>query len=319
DHYDDFVDEKESARPKWERRAARTPDAALAWLHTHRDAKRPLFLWIHYIDPHGPYRPPGDWEPTFRSERSRPVSEGRVLSYQLDPTVEDAYVYVDRYDEEIRYVDRHIGRLLDGYGPRLEEATVLFTADHGETMIEQELWFAHGHQVYESIVRVPLLLREPGRPPRRIDAPAHGTDLAPTILRAAGAEVPDGIPPVDLRNAEGMADDRLILVDTSLAYGQWTAAVRGDRKRMLRVRGRNREVVEGRGYDLAGDPHETRPLEWDPDDPLAKALLERVQSDPDPSGIPEEYAKGMKLSAPKVAPGASEEMLEKLRALGYAN
>jgi hypothetical protein len=58
DHYDDFVDERESIRKSvYQRKAERTTDAALAWLSAvPRD--RPLFLWVHYIDPHGPYRAP---------------------------------------------------------------------------------------------------------------------------------------------------------------------------------------------------------------------------------------------------------------------
>jgi choline-sulfatase len=57
--YDDFVDEREGFREEmYERRAARTTDAAIRWLSHERDADRPHFLFVHYIDPHGPYRPP---------------------------------------------------------------------------------------------------------------------------------------------------------------------------------------------------------------------------------------------------------------------
>ena len=58
DHYDDFLDQRESKRRVFERNAEATTNAALLWLVKERDPNRPLFLWVHYIDPHGPYRTP---------------------------------------------------------------------------------------------------------------------------------------------------------------------------------------------------------------------------------------------------------------------
>ncbi len=101
DHYDDFVDERESKRLVFERNASRTTDAALSWLREERDPGRPLFLWIHYIDPHGPYRVPTEEGPRFSHEGGRPLESERVHRFQLEPGVTDALDYVDRYDEEV--------------------------------------------------------------------------------------------------------------------------------------------------------------------------------------------------------------------------
>ena len=83
DHYDDFVDERERYRADtFERNAARTTQAVLDWMQgegtrkpgpakggaTPRDKNRPLFLWVHYMDPHGPYHAPDDWKRTFRHD-----------------------------------------------------------------------------------------------------------------------------------------------------------------------------------------------------------------------------------------------------------
>ncbi len=115
DHYDDFVDEREPNLLAFERNASRTTDAALSWLREERDPRRPLFLWIHYIDPHGPYRPPTKAGPRFSHEGERPLESERVHRFQLEPGVTDALDYVDRYDEEVAYVDAQVGRLLEGY------------------------------------------------------------------------------------------------------------------------------------------------------------------------------------------------------------
>lgn len=318
DHYDDFVDEQESFRPVWERRAERTTDAALEWLRDERDPARPLFLWVHYIDPHGPYRPPPGWTGRFEDPRVERVQPERIQPYTREPGVENAWHYVDRYDEEIASTDAQVGRLLEGYGPALDDALVIFTADHGETMIEHERWFTHGYQVYDAILRVPLLVRGPGVKGGRATTPALGTDVAPTFLRAAGVPAPETMQGVDLRTGAGLDDQRILLGEATGASGQWRAAIQGETKWTLRVHGPDREVEKRRRYDLAADPGEKTPALWHEEDVAAFTLLELVKNDPDPSGVPSEFEKGMQLRAPKVAPRVDAETLRKLEALGYA-
>nr|MDJ0849448.1 sulfatase-like hydrolase/transferase [Myxococcota bacterium] len=226
--------------------------------------------------------------------------------------------YVDAYDEEIAYTDAEIGRLLASYGPRLDDALVIFTADHGETMIEHDMWFTHGFQVYDAIVRVPLLVRGPGVSPGRSAGPAHGTDAAPTFLHAAGAPVPESMPNVDLRTGAGLRPDRKITVEATAGTGQWRAVIQGEAKAMVNVKGPGREVRERRSYDLASDPNETEPARWQSENEASRALIELVRSDPDASGVPSQYEKGMQLRAPKVAPRVDPETLEALEQLGYA-
>jgi arylsulfatase len=96
DHFDDFVDQREPLRPVWERDADRTTTAVLDWLATHRDPDRPLFLWVHYIDPHGPYAPPTDWGLRFKSEEVHTIPIERVPSYQREPGLTDGNAYIDR-------------------------------------------------------------------------------------------------------------------------------------------------------------------------------------------------------------------------------
>jgi arylsulfatase A-like enzyme len=335
DYYDDYVDERESKRPVWARTARRTTDAALVWLEEHRSKEDPHFLWVHYIDPHGPYQPPSDAPRRFTHEGFHPIDVDRIQPYQRDPDVTDALDYVDRYDEEIAYCDREIGRLLDAYAGMglADEAIIVFTADHGETMIEHEYWFTHTYDVHEPIVRVPLALRVPrslvenDMPParaqtsrfvsRQIAHPVSLIDLAPTLLELAGIDRPEGF---DGRSWVSDPRPRDVFTEATEFEGRWQrrAMLSGRGKWILTVQRATGAVVDRKRYRIDQDPGEKEPIEWSPaDERAAEPLLTLTRIDPDPGGAPEHIDRGERLKTPKVAPGVSPEVIEKLRSLGY--
>lgn len=321
DHYDDYVDRREPRRAVYERDAARTTDAALRWLAAASDPTRPAFVWVHYIDPHGPYSPPTDWPRRFHSTSPREIDVDRVPAYQREPGITDGNEYVARYDEEVRYVDRQVGRLLEGWARRrdLDATLVILTADHGESMMDHEQWFTHGYHVYEEIVHIPLLVRGPGVVPGRRSTPVSIVDVAPTVLRFAGAEVPPQLPAVDLRDGAGLAPDRVVYAEGAGADAQWRAAVQGLRKWVMAVPKRDARLPERRFYDLEVDPGELAPRPWDEGPGAGASLAEQVARDPDPAGVPRHFQRGVALRAPKVAPGLPAETLERLEALGYVD
>jgi arylsulfatase A-like enzyme len=242
----------------------------------------------------------------------------------------DALTYVDAYDEEIAHTDAEVGRLLDQYASQcaIDDALVIFTADHGESMLEHEAWFAHGYQVYDEIVRVPLMLRGPGVASGRQRGLGSGLDVAPTILGFAGGERPADSRGIDLRASAipaarrvySEATDPLALLvggEKTGRVGYWRTVVQGDDKWTVgMVRGRRR-LHERRHYDLRRDPAELEPADEPLDSAAARELLSLIRQDPDPGGLPHKMQKGIRIDAPKVAPRATEEQLEKLRALGY--
>lgn len=321
DHFDDRVDEKEPLRKVYERNASRTTNAVLLWLAEHRAPERPLFLWVHYIDPHGPYRPPAAAVASFQHEGRVSVENKRILSYQREKGVEDALDYVDRYDEEIAYVDGQIGRLLDGYAQRHDPAAALliFSADHGESMIEHERWFTHGYQVYEEIIHVPLMIRGPGVEGGRRRGVVSIIDLMPTILRFAGVPATGLVGRPLQRGFDQESSDRTVFAEGGPGLTLLRAAIQGDRKWVTSVRAGRREPTHHQFFDLANDPGETAPQEWASDETAegARELLALIERDPDPGGRPESFHKGAQLTAPKVAPRADQEAIERLRALGY--
>lgn len=326
DYFDDYVDELVPVRKGYERNAGRTTDAALEWLQKARFLSSPHFVWLHYMDPHGPYAPPPEKPIAFDHETPLPIDIGRVPIYNRLGGIRDGRYYVDRYDEEIAYVDREIDRFLSAYQEAglLEEAVVIFTSDHGEYMMDHEKWFTHGYHVYNASTRVPLMILEPAREPETTSTPVSLVDLVPTILSFAKAERP---PRLDGRSLlKPMAAD-IFLEGLGAGQGkQFRGLVRGRHKWTLYSEAGGELAQYRRYYDLSLDPNELSPSTWADAGDAPAALLETLLRDPDPSGMPKTVVAGHRLTMakskpaeglPMVVEGLDEETLERLRALGY--
>jgi arylsulfatase A-like enzyme len=94
----------------------------------------------------------------------------------------------DRYDTEVTFTDKYIGRLLEFIAARswAGRTAIIVTADHGEALGEHGQ-YKHGFELYEPLVRVPMFFVLPGAPPRHIGEPRSALDLAPTICELFGA------------------------------------------------------------------------------------------------------------------------------------
>lgn len=155
DVYDDEMPRPAGEVTRNERPGGETVDRASAWLDTHRAA--PFFLWVHLFDPHAPYGRPDDG----RSAR-------------------------ERYTEEVAATDQQVNRLLQRLGPEAINTLVIVTADHGEAFGEHGE-IGHSVFVYDTTLRVPLVLSGPGVPPATvITGDVSLVDIAPTILALTG-------------------------------------------------------------------------------------------------------------------------------------
>ncbi len=170
--------------------AQRVTDAALGWLRQHRDGR--FFLFAHYFDPHYAYfdhpqfHLTGSYAGPLRS--GMPIAEIRARRGQMSPA--DLEYLRSLYREETAFTDVHVGRLLAG----LEELSlarrtlVVFTADHGEEFMEHG-WVGHTRSLYDELLRVPLILRLPGRiAPGVVSEPASLLDVLPTVAELLGLE-----------------------------------------------------------------------------------------------------------------------------------
>ncbi len=180
DHYDEEMPRSYQVfhSMRW---AEDVTDAALKWLDAHKDDPH-IFLWVHYFDPHEPYN--------LREAFAQPerLRDPDPATPQYSKTVTNR---IRRYDSEIGYADHHIGRLLD----RLEKhglgdnSLVTLLSDHGEGLGEHG-FHGHGRWLYESVVRVPWIMRLPGtiEPGTVIGQNVSTLDLAPTLLDLAVPE-----------------------------------------------------------------------------------------------------------------------------------
>lgn len=203
--YDDEVRTKEPFRENYERPARETVDRALAWL----DGAGPrAFLFLHLIDPHGPYTPPQELVEKFALPDDGRELPADVRPYQRIPGVDHVSQYVGRYDGEIAHVDPQVGRVFSRLRERgwYDAATIALVSDHGESMGEAGQWFHHGNSLHRAEARVPLVIKWPrdaeafpGAGARVTRAVSVG-DLFPTLLAAAGLEGAPA-PATDLRAA----------------------------------------------------------------------------------------------------------------------
>lgn len=180
-HYDADFGKGRLGREHNEMTADVVSDRALAWL-SKRDTSKPMFLWVHYMDPHAPYLSKKGFEKQLNG--SRPVTKKRI-----DPPAE-------RYQTEIAFVDQQVQRLLEAL-PR-EDTYIVFTADHGESLGEHSTW-GHTRFIYQTTMHIPFFIHGPGIAPERNKAPVRGIDLAPTLLGLAGIAPASSMMGMDLR------------------------------------------------------------------------------------------------------------------------
>jgi arylsulfatase A-like enzyme len=299
------------------------------------DWSRPTFVWIHFIDPHGPYTPPPSYLALFADDeiaradprrlplRYEPLEGfpesyvlGAVPRYQQIEGEDRVAAYVSRYDAEIRYLDDRFGRLETLLRDRgvWDAAVVVFLSDHGEGLGAHDYFFEHGWFADEGGLRVPLLVKVPGqREGRRVERQATNLDVLPMLLGLAGIPTPDG-----LAGRDPLAPDaggRPAVVVNCSTYPQRFAGLREDGWKYLRDVTGAIDVAGGRGaeqlYDLAHDRDETSNLAASSPDRL-RAMRERFV---------EEMGRLQRARRPEApeSPPTDDALRERLRALGYAD
>ena len=157
--YGDRMPAGEPGRPANERPGRQVADEAIGWLDQNRASR--FFLWVHFFDPHAPY---GD------------ARDGRPVAV--------------RYADEVAEADMQMRRVLDAIGETRTSTLIAVTGDHGEAFGEHGE-VAHSVFVYDTTLRVPLVLSGPGVPQRQLDAPVSHVDLPSTLLHLLGLPAMD--------------------------------------------------------------------------------------------------------------------------------
>ncbi len=236
------------------------PDWARSW------RSRPLFLWLHYFDPHDPYIPYDPWMAQHAPgiDVHDPLSPARLVMADLKqsfPRPDAALAEAIRplYDSEIRRTDQLLSDLWGELKPD-DNVLFIFTADHGEEMVDHGN-LGHSHSLYDELVRVPLLFWWPRGLPAgvRIGQPVSALDILPTILDLLGQGAPASLAGRSLaalwRSApEGSAgaEKRPVFLELEPPKPFRWAVVDGDRKLIVDPA----TPAAPELYDLKNDPGE---------------------------------------------------------------
>ncbi len=168
-------------------------DRALRWLE--RTGDEPFFLVMFLTAPHPPYKPPSKARRFLEEVPEGDYNEHPFKEYTEPMPREEHLRVVAAYDDEVAYMDRQIGRLLDFLerSGRDEDTSIIFTADHGE-LFGQHNCYLHAYHMWEQALRVPLVIASPRLPAGGTleDRPTTHVDLAPTALELAGLDRPAG-------------------------------------------------------------------------------------------------------------------------------
>ena len=289
DTYDDRIlrDPKASDRLDAERPASAVVDSTLAWLNQHvaqstqhaaEPARHPepFFVWIHLYDPHAPYNPP----------------QGFLAKAKTS------------YDGEIAYADSQIARVFDWLrSSGLDERTwIIVAGDHGEGLGDHGER-THGMLLYDSTLRVPLIVSAPGATAGNVADAVSLVDVAPTILHAAGVAIPADRKGHDLLEAPAPTAPggiRDLYAETEYPrVAGWSPLQALTDGRWMGIRsGASTEL-----FDLQSDPGEQHDVSATQSS-TAAALAARIDA--------------IRASATTRAPGTvSKETAERLRSLGY--
>jgi len=183
-----------------DRNAEQTVDDALRWIDTQYSGE-PLFLSVHFYDPHLTYTPPDSFADLWRDlsytgefdsswgQRETVVNVNRGV-IGLSP--EDLYNLEALYDGEIAYTDHEISRLLSGLRERgiTDDCLVILIADHGEEFLDHSK-MGHAHSLYQELLHVPLIISGAGFQPGSVcSLGVSQADILPTVLSWAGIESP---------------------------------------------------------------------------------------------------------------------------------
>ena len=160
-----------------------------------RRARPPFFLMIQLHEPHDPYDAPPPFRGTYTlgSRKDLPAS---VTSSHYDFYASEFQLsvdfYRDQYEESIRYLDQQLGNFFRDVDGLLagRKYFLAVTADHGESF--DRGYMNHGQELFESSTHVPLVVRFPGQTSgETLSGFTQSVDIAPTILAAAGIDVPE--------------------------------------------------------------------------------------------------------------------------------
>jgi choline-sulfatase len=231
--FDRFETVYDDAHPEKHATGALAADRALGLIAELGERKKPIFLWVHLFDAH---------------ER-----------YVRHPGIDMGKGTVGAYDGEVAFVDRQLGRIADAVAasPRAGRTAFLVHGSHGEAFDEHQT-SGHGAELWNEVLRVPLVLVAPGLAPAAPETAVSTLDVAPTVLALAGAPA-EGVLGTSLLGIAGGVEGAAH-PPVYARTGKRAALVDWPLKLLVIERKKKDRTLL---FDLAADPGEKRDLSGD--------------------------------------------------------
>lgn len=193
--------------PDW-RSAQNSNEKLFSWLDDNHD--KDFFAMMHYFDAHIPYKPPTPYDKEFVGDAY--YGKSKHLNVKLDGWLDeeiqiggipkssilsndgkvetDVRYYISQYDGCIKYIDNAIAKVVEKLKKLniYDDCLLIITADHGDAMGENDVWFFHGYTVTPDVIHVPLIMKLPKEcewvtgNDNVVDVHVSHIDLMPTIL-----------------------------------------------------------------------------------------------------------------------------------------
>src|SRR3990172_558225 len=238
----------------------------LDWKKEIESQNSPVFIWLHYFDPHIPYIGRQPWLKQYQSDEtegectaissvSRPVRLSRVLQKKGHRTLT---LIQSHYDSEINYCDEQIRKLFQEF-PSLQRHVTVFTSDHSEEFMEHGK-LGHARNLYNDTVRIPLFVRIPDKTSITTSKDVVSLiDVAPTLLSIAGGKAPQswqGRPLADRNGLISTKEERYVITQINNGIVPPMNAIIGSNWKLII----NEKTKEKELYNLMNDPAERNNL-----------------------------------------------------------
>lgn len=210
-------------------------NTAKEWLSNSENLNKNFFMLIWLMSPHWRYQTDNDFFKEFVSDEiyalGQPIEAGidcsqwgaikyeelstelqQIIGPSLDDCYQESNLYTAAYDANIKYADYQMGQLLNYLKEKglYDDTMIIFTSDHGENMVDHEVYFEHGCNLYQSLIHVPLLIKfRKQEQSFWINSPVRTIDIMPTIFDVLKIDTGD----IDGKSLLPVIEENVDLID----------------------------------------------------------------------------------------------------------
>ena len=308
-------------------------NAAFDWLD-NKSSSKPFFVYMHYMDVHCPYNeipapynelfPEGSDDLYLRTVITDEQKKGHPNICWKVGVDHSLNYFITKYDQEIRYVDDEIGKIISKLkdSGNLENTLIVIASDHGLQFLDHGGW-GKGETLYNENLHVPMVLRLPGRLPKgkEINTLVRNIDLMPTILNLLNIPLEHQVQGVDLTplikkgrkiSVSAFSEELDLEVDLSRTI----KSLRTDKYALIL----NTKTYEAEFYDAKSDPKEGDDLLKKPEPDVSKNADLSMELSEVMHFIMEENISILNKhlsEEEEETPELDEQMQKKLKSLGY--